>query len=969
MAGSVSFSVDIKALIDSSFPAAFKTAGAALNNLRSEQAKLGQSMDQIASYNNLLSALKADSQALRNVKNDTVELRLKLAKNANEFKALSGGAKILNRDLKSVRAEEKLLIEQGQKLETKTQNLEGKISKKREALTALGSALKSAGIDTRNLAAEQERLTQKANQAAQSQRRLEDARMRYAAARENFNFDAVKYEAGKAYMGLKAFEKPVKVAMNFESAMARVNAVAFGGVSDIKKSEQQKEQFKAMKAQAEELGASSTAAAEGIGIPEAAEIISGALNGFQLKSDQSGRVGDLLLMASVSSATDVAGLGEAMEKIAEPAQGLGMSIEQVTAMLSVLADNSIKGSEAGNALKTGFLRLTDEPAKVAEALAKLKIPLEDAQGNLRHIPGLFKEIDKATAKMGTKQRMKILADIFGKEAAPAMLALMQGAATGKLEEYEAKYSPEKIAGVSGNIANVKNDTLEGDLTKLSSAVEGLLTSVGEPMLGTVRAGVELLTEGASFLNGIAKEFPTVATSVMLTAAAVTAIKVLLAAKNIFKNGVELGSAIKNLASANAAAQTAASAGTALTTATGASAAAGTSASAVSASTASTAGFSLMKLAGPFMTAIGLAMAAIEQDKANMARRDAKLAETPERLNRFVELAQRNNIAIPQAQIKANLELLELYTSKAARPTGLGFEGESERIKALVNAFYNEREAVKPDAQAAKAEAPRMEQLQQLEIEAAQVQPLTERISEVKEVMTQELPAAEQVSEIKELAAQAQPVVNEIKELAAQNRPDITEAKARIVNINDAVTQLPPNVTEIVNDTRAVEVAVRELPERLAPYLEQLKNSQPVVINSSVTGGDIAPTSRFLSGGFAAHATGGIFSTPHLGLVAEAGTEAIIPLEDKSRGVPLWLAAGEQMGLELAGQANIANSRSYASTQNVNRPEYHFSITVNSNSTAEGAQAGRSESLELSIKRAIDAAMREAAEREAMVSFA
>ena len=55
-----------------------------------------------------------------------------------------------------------------------------------------------------------------------------------------------------------------------------------------------------------------------------------------------------------------------------------------------------------------------------------------------------------------------------------------------------------------------------------------------------------------------------------------------------------------------------------------------------------------------------------------------------------------------------------------------------------------------------------------------------------------------------------------------------------------------------------------------------------------------------------HATGGIFSQPHIGLVAEAGSEAIIPLEDKSRGLPLWMAAGEELGFSFGGSSTNSN---------------------------------------------------------------
>lgn len=45
-----------------------------------------------------------------------------------------------------------------------------------------------------------------------------------------------------------------------------------------------------------------------------------------------------------------------------------------------------------------------------------------------------------------------------------------------------------------------------------------------------------------------------------------------------------------------------------------------------------------------------------------------------------------------------------------------------------------------------------------------------------------------------------------------------------------------------------------------------------------------------------HASGGIFSRPHLGLVAEAGPEAIIPLANRSRGLSVWAKAGEMLGV-------------------------------------------------------------------------
>ncbi|MBQ3653609.1 MAG: hypothetical protein II954_04220, partial [Synergistaceae bacterium] len=63
-----------------------------------------------------------------------------------------------------------------------------------------------------------------------------------------------------------------------------------------------------------------------------------------------------------------------------------------------------------------------------------------------------------------------------------------------------------------------------------------------------------------------------------------------------------------------------------------------------------------------------------------------------------------------------------------------------------------------------------------------------------------------------------------------------------------------------------------------------------------------------------HAAGGIMTAPHVGLVAEAGPEAIIPLSDKSRGIPLLMRAAEILGVSEKAQTFREISQSPGTTQ-------------------------------------------------------
>lgn len=58
---------------------------------------------------------------------------------------------------------------------------------------------------------------------------------------------------------------------------------------------------------------------------------------------------------------------------------------------------------------------------------------------------------------------------------------------------------------------------------------------------------------------------------------------------------------------------------------------------------------------------------------------------------------------------------------------------------------------------------------------------------------------------------------------------------------------------------------------------------------------------------ALHAAGGIFDEPHLGMVAEAGPEAIIPLDGSGNAMELWQEAGKRLGALEDGPIQIAPS--------------------------------------------------------------
>lgn len=63
------------------------------------------------------------------------------------------------------------------------------------------------------------------------------------------------------------------------------------------------------------------------------------------------------------------------------------------------------------------------------------------------------------------------------------------------------------------------------------------------------------------------------------------------------------------------------------------------------------------------------------------------------------------------------------------------------------------------------------------------------------------------------------------------------------------------------------------------------------------------------GSEAPHATGGIFHAPHRGIVAENGPEAIIPLNDRTRGLDILERAATMMGLDFGNEMDFTPDES------------------------------------------------------------
>lgn len=235
------------------------------------------------------------------------------------------------------------------------------------------------------------------------------------------------------------------------------------------------------------------AAASGMGLAEASDMVTDYLSAFGMEASQSAYLADLLAYAQANSNTSAAQLGEAYKNCAATLHASGQDVETVTSLLASMANQGLKGSEAGTALSAIMRDITQNMEGGAIAIGNTSVSVVDANGNFRDLTGILTDVEAATNGMGDAERAAALGATFTADSTKG-LNLILNAGVASAAGFED--SLRGCSGAAGDMAATMQDNLQGDLTRLGSAVEGLQISLFALVDGPARSVVSLVADRA-----------------------------------------------------------------------------------------------------------------------------------------------------------------------------------------------------------------------------------------------------------------------------------------------------------------------------------------------------------------------------------------------------------------------------------------------------------------------------------------
>lgn len=240
-----------------------------------------------------------------------------------------------------------------------------------------------------------------------------------------------------------------------------------------------------------------TAAAGGLDLAYASDLITDSMSALGLGMDELESFSDKLAKTSQKSNTNIAQLGEAILTVGGTAKTLSGGVTELNTMLGLIADNGIKGAEGGTALRNIILSLSAPTDTAAEAMKRLNVSAFDSQGNLRDLSEVFADFNAALAPLTDQQKTQALNEIFNKVDLKAVNALL-GTSAERFDELEGYI--ENCEGAAAEMAKTMDDNLTGDLTIMSSALEGLGIAAFDKFEDPMRSAVQAVTEDISQLT-------------------------------------------------------------------------------------------------------------------------------------------------------------------------------------------------------------------------------------------------------------------------------------------------------------------------------------------------------------------------------------------------------------------------------------------------------------------------------------
>ena len=517
----------LKATLGGDFKNAFKQA-------TDTQKQLRDSLKELNSTQSKIDGFKKQSEALD--------------KNVKKIRALYQEQDRLQQELEETGEPTEALRRKLERNESQIQQTTAKIKEQEKALDELGEELREAGVNTDNLTGENERLQKSYDNLKSSQERLQRLNEEQQKVKESIGQTKAQLAGTLRVIGGVAaavYAGPVKAAMDYETALAKVGTIADGTKVPMET------MSKEIMALSNSTGIAATALADDVynaisagqdtadavnfvtystklakaGFAESAQtldVLTTILNAYGLEADEVGRVSDMLIQTQNKGKVTVAELSSVMGKIIPTAKSNGVALEQITAGYAIMTSKGIAAAESTTYMNSMLNELGKSGTTADKALrAAAGKGFKELMAEGKSLSEVLNILQEDAAKGG-----KSLADVFGSaEAGKAAVTLLSDGVGGFNEQVANMLAASDGIGATQAAFEQMEDTTAARMEKAKNSIANLGVVLGQQLLPVVGTLADKVAGVVTKVSEFAQQNPKAVQTALKAVAAFAGLRV------------------------------------------------------------------------------------------------------------------------------------------------------------------------------------------------------------------------------------------------------------------------------------------------------------------------------------------------------------------------------------------------------------------------------------------------------------
>ena len=474
--------------------------------------------------------------------------RVEITKNNDKLRELIEEHERLQQELRETGEPTEALRRKLERNESQIQQTTAKIEEQEKALDELGEELREAGVNTDNLTGENERLQKSYDNLKSSQERLQRLNEEQQKVKESIGQTKAQLAGTLGVIGGVAaavYAGPVKAAMDYETALAKVGTIADGTKVPMET------MSKEIMALSNSTGIAATALADDVynaisagqdtadavnfvtystklakaGFAESAQtldVLTTILNAYGLEADEVGRVSDMLIQTQNKGKVTVAELSSVMGKIIPTAKSNGVALEQITAGYAIMTSKGIAAAETTTYMNSMLNELGKSGTTADKALrAAAGKGFKELMAEGKSLSEVLNILQEDAAKGG-----KSLADVFGSaEAGKAAVTLLSDGVEGFNEQVANMLAASDGIGATQAAFEKMEDTTAARMEKAKNSIANLGVVLGQQLLPVVGTLADKVAGVVTKVSEFAQQNPKAVQTALKAVAAFAGLRV------------------------------------------------------------------------------------------------------------------------------------------------------------------------------------------------------------------------------------------------------------------------------------------------------------------------------------------------------------------------------------------------------------------------------------------------------------